>query len=159
MTDKDLTLTLTRQIAASPMAVWRCWTEPELLTQWFAPKPVVTSRAEIDAVPGGRFNTTMEVPEHGTFADDGCVLFAEPGARLVTTNMMTDGFQPKIIGTGEMDFAFVIDLTMTAHDGGCRYEVKVMHADRAGRDKHEAMGFHDGWGTATDQLAALAATL
>ena len=28
MTDKDLTLTLTRQIAASPMAVWRCWTEP-----------------------------------------------------------------------------------------------------------------------------------
>lgn len=159
MTDADLLLTMTRQIAASPMAVWRCWTEPTLIKQWFAPKPVVTSRAEVDATPGGRFNTTMEVPEHGSFADDGCVLVADPGARLVTTNMMKAGFQPKVIGTGAMDFAFVIDLTMTAQDGGCRYDVKIIHADRAGRDKHEAMGFHDGWGTATDQLAAMAATL
>jgi uncharacterized protein YndB with AHSA1/START domain len=29
----------------------------------------------------------------------------------------------------------------------------------ADRDAHEKMGFHEGWGRATDQLAALVATL
>jgi uncharacterized protein YndB with AHSA1/START domain len=29
----------------------------------------------------------------------------------------------------------------------------------ADRDTHEKMGFHQGWGIATDQLEALAATL
>lgn len=29
------------------------------------------------------------------------------------------------------------------------------HKDRADRDRHEAMGFHDGWGTVADRLAAL----
>jgi hypothetical protein len=27
-----------------------------------------------------------------------------------------------------------------------------MHADEAGMKKHEAMGFHDGWGKALEQL-------
>jgi hypothetical protein len=30
-----------------------------------------------------------------------------------------------------------------------------MHKNRTDRDKHEEMGFHDGWGTVTAQLAAL----
>jgi uncharacterized protein YndB with AHSA1/START domain len=30
-----------------------------------------------------------------------------------------------------------------------------MHKDKADRDEHEAMGFHEGWGTVTDQLIRL----
>jgi uncharacterized protein YndB with AHSA1/START domain len=30
-----------------------------------------------------------------------------------------------------------------------------MHADEAGRKKHEAMGFQQGWGMALDQLVAM----
>jgi uncharacterized protein YndB with AHSA1/START domain len=30
-----------------------------------------------------------------------------------------------------------------------------MHGSRADRDKHEEMGFHDGWSTVIAQLAAL----
>ncbi|WP_439154562.1 SRPBCC domain-containing protein [Yoonia sp.] len=152
----DNTLQMSRQIAASPMAVWRCWTEPALLKQWFAPKPVETLMAEVDPVPGGRFNSTMRVRDHGDMTSEGCVLVAQPGARLVTTNMMRAGFVPVLIGTGDFDFPFVIDLTMTAQDGGCRYDVRILHADAAGAAKHNAMGFEQGWGVATDQLAALA---
>ena len=32
-------LTLERTLAAPRAAVWRCWTDPELLKQWFCPKP------------------------------------------------------------------------------------------------------------------------
>jgi len=39
---------------------------------------------------------------------------------------------------------------------GTRYVAKVMHADQASRDRHEEMGFFDGWNTCIDQLEALA---
>ncbi|MDX8350811.1 SRPBCC domain-containing protein [Cognatiyoonia sp. IB215182] len=48
---------------------------------------------------------------------------------------------------------------MTARGGGCQYVVTVRHVNDADRAKHEEMGFHDGWGTAADQLGDLAASL
>ena len=35
----ELALSLERSLAAPRAAVWRSWTEPELLCQWFCPKP------------------------------------------------------------------------------------------------------------------------
>jgi uncharacterized protein YndB with AHSA1/START domain len=37
---------------------------------------------------------------------------------------------------------------------GTHYVATVLHADRASRERHEEMGFHEGWGTVIDQLAA-----
>ena len=42
---------------------------------------------------------------------------------------------------------------------GPRYRAMAIHGDEAGRKKHEAMGFHEGWGTATEQLAAVVEAL
>lgn len=159
MPHQETVLQMSRQIGASPLAVWRCWTEPALLMQWFAPKPVQTLEADVDPVPGGKFNTKMRVPDHGDMSSEGCVLVAEKGRRLVTTNMMQEGFRPVMIGNGPFDFPFVIDLTMADSAGGCRYDVRILHADAEGAAKHDAMGFEQGWGTATDQLAALAQTI
>lgn len=159
MTD-DLMLKFTRLINASPNAVWRCWTEPGLLKQWFAPKPVVTTLAEIEPYPGGRFRTVMQVPDHGEMAGaPGCILIAEPAMRLVWTNALGPEFHPNLVGTSDIDFAFTADIRMTSEGGGCRYDVKVMHATEAAKSSHEDMGFFDGWGTAATQLEALAATL
>ena len=44
---------------------------------------------------------------------------------------------------------------MEDHGAGTRYVAVALHRDEAGREKHEAMGFHDGWGKALDQLVAL----
>jgi uncharacterized protein YndB with AHSA1/START domain len=50
----------------------------------------------------------------------------------------------------------VVDLQLSPlPSGGTRYTARVMHADQAGRDAHEAMGFEQGWGSALDQLVAL----
>lgn len=159
MTD-DLTLTLHRHIKASPQAVWRCWTEEDLLKQWFAPDPVVTTVAELDPRPGGGFRTVMQVPEMGEMGGDpGCVLLAEPAARLVWTNALGPEFRPNPLGNDPGSFAFTADIRMSAKDGGCDYHVTVFHATPEGKKTHEDMGFAQGWGTAAKQLDVLAQSL
>ena len=49
----DRDLVLTRLLQAPRAAVWRCWTEPALLGQWFAPKPWTTPEVSLDLRPGG----------------------------------------------------------------------------------------------------------
>jgi uncharacterized protein YndB with AHSA1/START domain len=41
------------------------------------------------------------------------------------------------------------------HPNGTEYTNHVVHKNRADRDAHEEMGFHDGWGTVMTQLANL----
>jgi uncharacterized protein YndB with AHSA1/START domain len=48
---------------------------------------------------------------------------------------------------------------MEASGAGCRYVATVIHRDEAGRAKHEAMGFHEGWEIVTEQLVAYAKTM
>lgn len=156
----DLTLSLERQIAAQPATVWRCLTEPALIEQWFAPRPVVTRDVVLELRPGGAFSTTMDIPDHGEMkGDPGCVLVVEPAARLVWTSAFGPGFAPNAIGAGAFDFAMTADLTLAPRDGGTLYRAQVSHATAEAKSAHEKMGFHDGWAAAAAQLAELAASL
>ena len=42
---------------------------------------------------------------------------------------------------------------------GTKYTAVAMHSDPDAVRKHEAMGFHEGWGKALDQLVAHAKTM
>jgi len=155
----ETTLSFTREVAVSANSIWRCWTEPALLEQWFAPKPVVTTNAVIEPVSGGRFNTTMLIPKMPEpMVGEGCVLSAEPNKRFAFTNMMSGGFQPQDT-SGEGQFPFTAEVTMTQKDTGCTYKVTVRHLDAAGASAHRDMGFFEGWGTAADQMIAVATGL
>ena len=46
-------LTLTRLLDAPADKLFRCWTTPELMKQWFAPRPYTTPVVETDVRPGG----------------------------------------------------------------------------------------------------------
>jgi uncharacterized protein YndB with AHSA1/START domain len=56
----------------------------------------------------------------------------------------------------QLEFFFTAMITLAAHNSGTRYSATVIHADEAGRKKHAAMEFKEGWGKALDQLVALA---
>ena len=47
-TTSNRELVLTRIIDAPREKVFRAWTDPELLKQWFAPLPYTTPAAELD---------------------------------------------------------------------------------------------------------------
>lgn len=48
------------------------------------------------------------------------------------------------------------EITFADHPDGTDYRVLVRHADPAARAHHEKLGFADGWGMVTAQLAAVA---
>jgi uncharacterized protein YndB with AHSA1/START domain len=152
--DPELDLELTRETDVAPELVWRAWTEPELLVQWFTPKPWETPVAEVDLRPGGKFRTVMRGPDGEENDNQGCYLEVVPNERLVWTGALGPGFRPQ---PGPMPFTAVIELERTP-SGGTKYRTIAMHQDPEGRKAHEEMGFHDGWGAAFDQLVALMKT-
>ena len=50
-------------------------------------------------------------------------------------------------------------LTLEDEGGKTRYTARVRHWTSDDRKRHEEMGFHQGWGIATDQLEALAKSI
>ena len=149
----DRALVLDRVLAAPRMAIWRCWSEPELLKQWFAPAPWSVPEADLDFRPGGESRIVMRSPDGEQFPSRGVYLEIDPGRRLVFTDAFTAGWQPseKPFFTGHLSFEDV--------PGGTRYIARALHWSEEDRAAHEAMGFVEGWGKCADQLEKLAQTL
>jgi uncharacterized protein YndB with AHSA1/START domain len=146
--DPRLDLVLERVVDVPRERVWAAWTTPELLKPWFCPKPWSVSECEIDLRPGGRFFTLMNGPNGERMPHDGCYLEVVPQERLVWTDALLAGWRPSA-----SPFVTAI-LTFAKAGAGTRYRAHVLHADVATREKHEAMGFAQGWGIALDQLVA-----
>jgi uncharacterized protein YndB with AHSA1/START domain len=151
--DPKLDLVLERVIDVPRELVWAAWTKPEHIKKWFTPAPWTTTECEIDLRPGGSFRTTMRSPEGETFPVVGCYLEVVPNERLVWTDALLPGYRPS-----EKPF-FTAVLTLEPHGSGTKYTAIAIHRDEAGRQQHEEMGFHDGWGKALDQLVALVKTM
>jgi uncharacterized protein YndB with AHSA1/START domain len=152
-TTSDRDLTLTSLIDAPRDKVFRAWTDPALLKQWFAPLPYTTPVAEMDVRSGGANFIVMRGPDGQDLPMHGVYLEVVKNERLVFTDAYTKAWEPS-----EKPFMTVI-LTFEDEGGKTRYTARVRHWTVADRETHEKMGFHQGWSQCTDQLAALVAKL
>ncbi len=146
----DRELRLTRLIDAPREAVYRAWTDPELLKRWFAPLPWTTPEAELDVRPGGANRIVMRSPEGQDMPNTGAYLEVAPNRKLVFTDAYQGGWTPR---EGK-PFTTVV-LTFEDEGGKTRYTARVLHWTAEDRETHEKMGFHQGWAICTEQLAAL----
>ncbi|MBL0898547.1 MAG: SRPBCC family protein [Reyranella sp.] len=147
----DRELVLTRLIDAPREKLYRAWTEPELLKQWFAPRPWTTPVVELDVRPGGSVLFVMRSPEGQDMPNHGVYLEVVPNQRLVTTDAFTRAWEPSA-----KPFMLLI-VTFEDEGGKTRYTARVRHWTVEDKEAHEKMGFHEGWGICADQLAALVA--
>ena len=152
-------LVLERTLNAPRALVWKAWTDPELLKQWFAPRPYQISEVELDLRPGGIFRIRMTGPDgfdtgHG---GAGCMLEVVEGERLVWTSALGPDYRPAELGEGCESFPMTAVVTLAdTGDGRTLYRAVALHKNQTDSDMHAQMGFQEGWGTCADQLEELA---
>ena len=143
VTAAERVLVITRVFAAPPALVFRAWTDPARMMQWYAPEGMTTPYAESDLRVGGRFRVLMresDGAEHdvsGEFREivqDRKLVFTWTWVRSPDeTSLVTVEFEPAGDGTR---------LTLT-HE---------QLPDVAERDSH-----HGGWSGALNKLGSLVA--
>lgn len=143
-------LFIERVIAAPAHKIYSAWTNPELLKQWFCPKPWAVSSAYLEPVVGGAKEITMKGPEGEVVENNGIYLELVPNRLIVVTDAYTKGWVPaeKPFMTGIVELQ-EMDAEQT------HYKAIARHWCTQDKETHEAMGFYDGWGAATDQLEEL----
>jgi uncharacterized protein YndB with AHSA1/START domain len=117
------------------------------------PKPWSISDIQIDPRPGGVFNCVMHGPDGEVMPNSGIFLAVEPNRRWITTDAFTPAWEP----AGQPFMVATVELT-PREDGRTDYVATARHWNAEMMKQHEAMGFHEGWGTCADQLAELLKT-
>jgi uncharacterized protein YndB with AHSA1/START domain len=136
--------TIVRAFDAPREVVWRAWTEPEQLAQWFGPRGISTplDKIRMDLRPGGQASLVMVDDASGVeYLNTGTYLEIVPPERLVWKD---DGFSD---GTGPGT------VTVTLRDLGGKTELTVhVVADFTETMRAQA---EVGWGSSFDKLAEL----
>ena len=150
--DPTLDLQLDRVIRAPRERIWRAWTDPSELARWWLPAPTRCRVDRLEVVAGGAFVTAMS-DDGVSFGPhlDACFLVVDPGERIVFTNALDSRWRP----AAPSPVAMTAEITLLDHPHGTDYRVRVRHADERSRMHHQTLGFVDGWGTVTAQLAAI----
>lgn len=145
-------LILTRIIDAPRDRVFRAWTRH--LPEWWGPHGMTTPVCEMELRPGGAFRTVMRAPDGAEYPTKGIFLEVEEPVRIV----FTDAFEPGWSPAPEAFFTAITTLEEIP-GGRTRCTTRALHWTAASRERHERMGFRQGWGESLDRLAACAMKL
>lgn len=158
MTEQSNDLEISRYLAAPRARIWKAWSDPKLLAQWWCPKPWVTEVRKFDFRPGGDFYTFMRGPDgnggEGTSDNPGCFLEIVPHERIVSTSMLTGGYRPH-----KSWLPMTAIFSMQDEGEGTRYTARALHMNAEEAQKHKDMGFYEGWGICITQLEEFAQSL
>jgi uncharacterized protein YndB with AHSA1/START domain len=138
-------LTITRIFDAPRELVFKMWTEPKHLKQWWGPKIFTTPVCEMDLRVGGAFRMVMHSPEWGNAPMKGVFREIKPPEWLVFTNIAVD----------ENDDTLVEGVT-TVHFEDHRGKTKLtLHTTARGVAAIAAQmiaGMEQGWTESIDKL-------
>ena len=143
----DRQVTVTRTFDAPPHIVFKAWTDPELMKEWFVPRPWTIADAKLDVRAGGANLIVMRSPEGQEFPNRGVYLEVIENEKLVFTDAYTSAWVPS-----EKPFMTATVLLEDLGNGRTKYTAKALHWRAEDKEAHEKMGFHEGWGTVAGQL-------
>ena len=86
----ERTVTLTRVYDAPRELVWRAWTDPKHLAQWFGPRGFTSSVPELDVRVGGTLRIVMHGRDGNDYPMKGVFREVVPFERLVFSNIAVD---------------------------------------------------------------------
>ncbi len=142
-------LTLTRVFDAPRALVFKLWTNPKHLAQWWGPKGFTNPRCEIDVRPGGAIRIDMRRPDGGKHPMTGEFKEIVAPERLVFTSIAIDT-------DGNAIFENLNTITFEEQAGKTKLTVQVKVLQMTPQATPYLAGMSVGWNQSLDRLAEYA---
>lgn len=138
----DRELVLTRVFDAPRALVWKAWTDPKRLAQWFGPHGYTNPLCEVDVRPGGMIRIDMCAPNGAVYFIRGEFKEVVAPERLV--------FQENITSPAHPDFHYEVlnTISLAEESGKTRLTLGV---------RPFVAGMDVGWAESLDRLESLVA--
>lgn len=147
---KERKMTITRIFNAPRKIVFKAWTDPKQMEQWWGPHRFTSSEGKMDLKPGGKWQIRMDSPElgfkdmwtKGVFKE-----IVEPEKLVFTTNGSA--------GNEEAGLEALATVTFEEYDGKTKLTLHVVVTKLAPSWEGAFAGMEQGWSQSLEKLAAL----
>jgi len=151
MANEEQELVLTRVFDAPRELVFKVWTDPKHVAQWWGPKGFTNPVCELDLRPGGAILIHMRGPDGTVYPMTGVYQEVVRPERLVFTSGALDA-------DGNPLFEVLTTVTFTEESGKTKQILKARVIKRTAQAAPYLAGMEAGWTQSLERLAAYVAT-
>ena len=150
---KTKTVSITKEFAAELSLVWDAYTKPELLDQWWAPKPLTSRTKYMDFKVGGRRFWAMVSPEGNERWSVQKYTSITPKTNFKFFNAFADADEnPQLPGSNW-------DLNFSEHDETTKVSISIYNESLERLERMIELGFREGTMMQLNNLEELLAKL
>ncbi|HNP33647.1 MAG TPA: SRPBCC domain-containing protein [Flavobacterium sp.] len=145
---ENKSVSIKRDFTAGLDLVWEAWTNPEILDQWWAPKPCLSQTKSMEFKVGGRRLFAMVLPggQENWGAQDFTAINPKTNFKFLSTFTDSDGNPNSAFGSSEWDLNF------NEHNGITTVNIVIKRDSFEELEKILEMGFREGFKSALQNL-------
>jgi uncharacterized protein YndB with AHSA1/START domain len=159
--DEQERMTITRVFDAPRELVWKAWTDPQYVMQWWGPKGFTCPTCKIDFRVGGKFLISMKSPDGQEFYNGGEYHEIVPHEKIVSSMYFADADGNKVeaaeLGIEHKAIEDAYDVTLFEDLGDGKTRLTFIGNETA--EDAKASGQAEGWNQILDKIAAVVAEL
>jgi uncharacterized protein YndB with AHSA1/START domain len=137
----------TRVFDAPRQLVFKAWTDPKHVAQWWGPTGFTNPRCELDVRPGGAIRIDMRAPDGTVYPMSGVYQEIVEPERLVFTSIALDD-------AGNPLFENLNTVTFTEHAGKTTITLQTCVIKSTDKALQYLKGMEIGWSMTLDRLEA-----
>lgn len=145
-------LVITRVLDAPRALVWKAWTDPKHLAQWWGPKGFTNPVCEVDVRPGGTIRIEMTGPDGVVYPMSGVFREIIAPERLVFISIAEDKEGGPLLEA-------LTTVTFAEHGGKTKLTVDARAVALVATAVQYLEGMEAGWSQSLDRLATYVARL
>lgn len=144
-------LIITRTFDAPRALVWKAWTDPQHVMQWWGPNGFSNSSCESELQVGGRFHLNMCAPDGNSYPCKGIYREIKEPERIVYDSEADEGHP---CGAG-LPPRSLVTITFAEHDNKTTLTLHTRFETAARLDAANKAGYSTSWGEALGRLATI----
>jgi uncharacterized protein YndB with AHSA1/START domain len=151
----DMPVLKIERIMDAPMErIWRAWSEPDLVKQWWGPQGYSCPEAKITFREGGQYTFAMKSPEGKVIWSSGTYQKIDPTVKIAFTDYFSDEFVKSITAAqaGMPDFPDLLFVTVELSKKAGETLMTITHE---GIPEHMKEDCRNGWNQSFDKMQRL----